>query len=184
MRGGKRRLLRSLLRLFTCRRGCAIRKQWIRPKDDGYHLIVDGYHMDNRHLWYDQICIAQSDNEMKQREIKPIFHIYGNACYTVPTVPEIHARHPEDFSTLSTQCIVRQNSIFYTSYTPTTPDESPGWVLDFTNQEQAGESEYQALSQAHFPMCSWEYYKFYLLLNISHIMFIKKIEVNYQNSNP
>ncbi|KAI9278820.1 hypothetical protein BDA99DRAFT_554423 [Phascolomyces articulosus] len=52
------------------------------------------------YLWYDKICIAQSDDEIKLREIKKMHKIYGNACYTVVIVPEVHIYDPKDFDTI------------------------------------------------------------------------------------
>ncbi|KAI9249677.1 hypothetical protein BDA99DRAFT_541986 [Phascolomyces articulosus] len=52
------------------------------------------------YLWYDKICIDQSDDEIKLREIKQMHKIYSNACYTVAIVPEIHIHDPKDFDTI------------------------------------------------------------------------------------
>ncbi|KAI9265233.1 heterokaryon incompatibility protein-domain-containing protein [Phascolomyces articulosus] len=52
------------------------------------------------YLWYDKICIDQSDNENKLREIKQMYKIYGNACYTVAIVPEIHIHDPKALDTI------------------------------------------------------------------------------------
>ncbi|KAI9249788.1 hypothetical protein BDA99DRAFT_590003 [Phascolomyces articulosus] len=49
------------------------------------------------YLWYDKICIDQSDHEIKLREIKQMHKIYSNACYTVAIVPEVHIYDPKDF---------------------------------------------------------------------------------------
>ncbi|KAI9262289.1 hypothetical protein BDA99DRAFT_572232 [Phascolomyces articulosus] len=53
------------------------------------------------HLWYDKICIDQSDDEIKLREIKQMHKIYSNACYTVAIVPEVHIYDPKDFDTIN-----------------------------------------------------------------------------------
>ncbi|KAI9249680.1 hypothetical protein BDA99DRAFT_564246 [Phascolomyces articulosus] len=50
--------------------------------------------------WYDKICIDQSDDQMRLQEIKQMHKIYGNACYTVAIVPEVHIHDPKDFDTL------------------------------------------------------------------------------------
>ncbi|KAI9264121.1 hypothetical protein BDA99DRAFT_536850 [Phascolomyces articulosus] len=51
------------------------------------------------YLWYDKVCIDQSDHEVKLREIKQMHKIYSNACYTVAMVPEVHIYDPKDFDT-------------------------------------------------------------------------------------
>ncbi|KAI9262347.1 hypothetical protein BDA99DRAFT_605232 [Phascolomyces articulosus] len=53
------------------------------------------------YLWYDKICIDQSDDETKLREIKQMHKIYSNGCYTVAIVPEIHIYDPKDFETIN-----------------------------------------------------------------------------------
>ncbi|KAI9249673.1 hypothetical protein BDA99DRAFT_608554 [Phascolomyces articulosus] len=53
------------------------------------------------YLWYDKICIDQSDHEIKLREIKQMHKIYSNACYTVAIVPEVHIYDPKDFDTIN-----------------------------------------------------------------------------------
>ncbi|KAI9262319.1 hypothetical protein BDA99DRAFT_537659 [Phascolomyces articulosus] len=53
------------------------------------------------YLWYDKICIDQSDDEIKLREIKQMNKIYSNACYTVAIVPEVHIYDPKDFDTIN-----------------------------------------------------------------------------------
>ncbi|KAI9249697.1 hypothetical protein BDA99DRAFT_215790 [Phascolomyces articulosus] len=53
------------------------------------------------YLWYDKICINQSDDEIKLREIKQMHKIYGNACYTVAVVPEVHVYDPKDFDIIA-----------------------------------------------------------------------------------
>ncbi|KAI9249701.1 heterokaryon incompatibility protein-domain-containing protein [Phascolomyces articulosus] len=52
------------------------------------------------YLWYDKICIDQSDHEIKLQEIKQMHKIYSNACYTVAIVPEVHIYDPKDFDTI------------------------------------------------------------------------------------
>ncbi|KAI9249667.1 heterokaryon incompatibility protein-domain-containing protein [Phascolomyces articulosus] len=52
------------------------------------------------YLWYDKICIDQSDHEIKLREIKQMHKIYGNACYTVAIVPEVHIHDLKAFDTI------------------------------------------------------------------------------------
>ncbi|KAI9249703.1 hypothetical protein BDA99DRAFT_542011 [Phascolomyces articulosus] len=54
------------------------------------------------YLWYDKICIDQSDNKNKLREIKQMYNIYSNACYTVAIVPEVHIHDPKHFDTIHT----------------------------------------------------------------------------------
>ncbi|KAI9262256.1 hypothetical protein BDA99DRAFT_537599 [Phascolomyces articulosus] len=52
------------------------------------------------YIWYDKICINQSDKESRLHEIKQMHRIYGNACYTVALVPEVHIYDPEDCATI------------------------------------------------------------------------------------
>ncbi|KAI9262298.1 hypothetical protein BDA99DRAFT_537638 [Phascolomyces articulosus] len=56
------------------------------------------------YLWYDKICIDQFNNKIKLREIKQMHKIYGNACYTVAIVPEVHIHDPKDFDTIDPLC--------------------------------------------------------------------------------
>ncbi|KAI9244698.1 hypothetical protein BDA99DRAFT_294696 [Phascolomyces articulosus] len=48
------------------------------------------------YLWYDKICLDRSNKETRLREIKEMYQIYGNACYTVALVPEVHVHNPKD----------------------------------------------------------------------------------------
>ncbi|KAI9496820.1 hypothetical protein BDB00DRAFT_926393 [Zychaea mexicana] len=49
------------------------------------------------YLWYDKVCIPQEDKQARLREIRQMYRVYGDACYTVALVPEIKARHANDF---------------------------------------------------------------------------------------
>ncbi|KAI8139998.1 hypothetical protein BJV82DRAFT_672096 [Fennellomyces sp. T-0311] len=42
-----------------------------------------------RYIWFDQVCIDQSNEEEKKREIKRMHNIYRHAAYTVVLVPEL-----------------------------------------------------------------------------------------------
>ncbi|KAI9489913.1 heterokaryon incompatibility protein-domain-containing protein [Zychaea mexicana] len=49
------------------------------------------------YLWYDKICIDQSNKQAKYKELKQMYLIYGNARYTVALVPEMKIHHLRDF---------------------------------------------------------------------------------------
>ncbi|KAG2218772.1 hypothetical protein INT45_012992 [Circinella minor] len=49
------------------------------------------------YVWYDKICIDQSDPKAKSREIKQMHKIYRNARYTIAMIPEVSLYIPEDF---------------------------------------------------------------------------------------
>ncbi|KAI9262354.1 hypothetical protein BDA99DRAFT_510966 [Phascolomyces articulosus] len=53
------------------------------------------------YLWYDKRCIDQSNEKIKYQEIKQMHRIYGNACYTVAFVPEVHVSDPNAFDMLN-----------------------------------------------------------------------------------
>ncbi|KAG2217619.1 hypothetical protein INT45_004174 [Circinella minor] len=77
--------------------------------DDGKHTIISGWHklrkrkhvhfeaiiqrickdFDIKYIWYDQMCIDQTDTIKKQHEIQQMHHIYQNAHYTVVLLPEL-----------------------------------------------------------------------------------------------
>ncbi|KAI9265219.1 hypothetical protein BDA99DRAFT_508076 [Phascolomyces articulosus] len=48
------------------------------------------------------------DNGTKLREIKQMHRIYGNACYTVAMVPEVHIHNRNDFDTIHSVLKVRK----------------------------------------------------------------------------
>ncbi|KAI9268263.1 hypothetical protein BDA99DRAFT_505334 [Phascolomyces articulosus] len=50
-----------------------------------------------KYIWYDKICIDQSSKKAKQVELKQMHRIYGNACYTLALIPEVHIHDPKDF---------------------------------------------------------------------------------------
>ncbi|KAI7852033.1 hypothetical protein BDC45DRAFT_514170 [Circinella umbellata] len=52
------------------------------------------------YIWYDQLCIDQSDSEDKQNEIRQMHQIYGNAQFTLVMIPEMQfvCPNPEDGS--------------------------------------------------------------------------------------
>ncbi|KAG2218007.1 hypothetical protein INT45_001550 [Circinella minor] len=50
------------------------------------------------YVWYDKVCIDQSDKEAKSNEIKQMHKIYSNARYTVAMVPEGLVYDLEDFN--------------------------------------------------------------------------------------
>ncbi|KAI9243921.1 hypothetical protein BDA99DRAFT_577339 [Phascolomyces articulosus] len=41
------------------------------------------------YIWYDQLCILQSDQQDKQNEIRQMHQIYGNAQFTLVMIPEM-----------------------------------------------------------------------------------------------
>ncbi|KAG2220997.1 hypothetical protein INT45_004616 [Circinella minor] len=49
------------------------------------------------YLWYDKVCIDQSNKEEKSREIKQMHKIYKNAQYTLALIPELCITKNEDF---------------------------------------------------------------------------------------
>ncbi|KAG2218775.1 hypothetical protein INT45_012995 [Circinella minor] len=49
------------------------------------------------YVWYDKICIDQSDPKAKSREIKQMHKIYRNARYTIAMIPEVRLYNPQDF---------------------------------------------------------------------------------------
>ncbi|KAI7848924.1 hypothetical protein BDC45DRAFT_594880 [Circinella umbellata] len=49
------------------------------------------------YLWYDKICIDQTNEEEKLQNIKKMYYIYSSANYTVALVPEIKVDTPQDF---------------------------------------------------------------------------------------
>ncbi|KAI7850880.1 hypothetical protein BDC45DRAFT_538830 [Circinella umbellata] len=49
------------------------------------------------YLWYDKLCINQSNKTEKLREIKQMHRIYSNARYTIALIPEINIWDPADF---------------------------------------------------------------------------------------
>ncbi|KAI9243922.1 hypothetical protein BDA99DRAFT_529736 [Phascolomyces articulosus] len=42
------------------------------------------------YIWYDQLCILQSDHHDKQHEIRQMHQIYGNSLFTLVMIPEMH----------------------------------------------------------------------------------------------
>ncbi|KAI9262406.1 hypothetical protein BDA99DRAFT_74504 [Phascolomyces articulosus] len=48
------------------------------------------------YIWYDKVCINQSDKAAKIREIKQMHNIYKNARYAVALVPEIMIYDPDN----------------------------------------------------------------------------------------
>ena len=40
-------------------------------------------------MWYDKICIDQSDPKAKSHEIKQMHRIYRNARYMIAMIPEV-----------------------------------------------------------------------------------------------
>ncbi|KAI9268128.1 hypothetical protein BDA99DRAFT_535643 [Phascolomyces articulosus] len=139
------------------------------------------------YLWYDKICNDQSDKENKQREIKQMHRIYGNACYTLAIVPEVHVQCPDDLDTIhpftdnSAEATVAAWNNIYLKFLwwkrSWTLEETMvskrilliEWMLDFANQRQQGRgSVNQALNQAHFRTSSNEHDKIFSLVNIFH----------------
>ncbi|KAI9259568.1 hypothetical protein BDA99DRAFT_513568 [Phascolomyces articulosus] len=49
------------------------------------------------YLWYDKLCINQTNKAEKLREIKQMHLIYSNARFTVALVPEVNITNPADF---------------------------------------------------------------------------------------
>ncbi|KAG2217144.1 hypothetical protein INT45_004599 [Circinella minor] len=49
------------------------------------------------YLWYDKVCIDQSDKKHKSDEIKQMHQIYCNARYTIVLIPELIVYDLEDF---------------------------------------------------------------------------------------
>ncbi|KAI8143066.1 hypothetical protein BJV82DRAFT_657426 [Fennellomyces sp. T-0311] len=47
-----------------------------------------------QYIWYDQLCINQSDHDAKIQEIKQMHSIYGNALCTLALVPELNVDQP------------------------------------------------------------------------------------------
>ncbi|KAG2219496.1 hypothetical protein INT45_010416 [Circinella minor] len=57
--------------------------------------ICHDFHID--YLWYDKLCINQSNKTEKLREIKQMHQIYSHARYTIALIPEINIWDPADF---------------------------------------------------------------------------------------
>ncbi|KAI7847604.1 hypothetical protein BDC45DRAFT_525583, partial [Circinella umbellata] len=49
------------------------------------------------YVWYDKICIDQSDHNAKSHEIKQMNKIYRNGHYTIAMIPEVRLYNPQDF---------------------------------------------------------------------------------------
>ncbi|KAI7853634.1 hypothetical protein BDC45DRAFT_570008 [Circinella umbellata] len=84
--------------------------------DDGKHTIISGWYklrkrkhvhfeaiiqrickdFDIKYIWYDQMCIDQTDTIKKQQEIQQMHHIYQNAHYTIVLLPELEYLGEED----------------------------------------------------------------------------------------
>ncbi|KAI9265174.1 heterokaryon incompatibility protein-domain-containing protein [Phascolomyces articulosus] len=139
------------------------------------------------YLWYDKICIDQSDDENKLREIKQMHKIYSNACYTVAIVPEVHIHDPKVINTIipinnDTEASLRawidmaQKSLWWKRSWTLEETMYFNWMLDFANQQRGG-SVNQALSEAHFRTSSKEHDKIFSLANIFPDMF-KYMEIN------
>ncbi|KAG2217145.1 hypothetical protein INT45_004600 [Circinella minor] len=50
------------------------------------------------YLWYDKVCIDQSDKKHKLHQINEMHKIYSNARYTIALIPEVIIWDPEDFN--------------------------------------------------------------------------------------
>ncbi|KAG2227422.1 hypothetical protein INT45_007447 [Circinella minor] len=48
------------------------------------------------YVWYDKVCIDQSDPKAKSREIKQMHKIYRSAHYTIAMIPKVRLYDPED----------------------------------------------------------------------------------------
>ncbi|KAI9244677.1 hypothetical protein BDA99DRAFT_594265 [Phascolomyces articulosus] len=83
---------------------CALSYCWeqsgeIVQENDGYKCIDNDFQIE--YLWYDKVCIDQSDMKARQQEIKQMHRIYGNACYTVAFIPEVGITDSNNFHTIS-----------------------------------------------------------------------------------
>ncbi|KAI9276886.1 hypothetical protein BDA99DRAFT_494344 [Phascolomyces articulosus] len=84
--------------------------------DNKRHTIISGWHKLRKHkhvsfegiiqrickdfnvhyIWYDQMCIDQTDTTKKQHEIQQMHHIYRNAQFTIVLVPELEYTGEKD----------------------------------------------------------------------------------------
>ena len=62
------------------------------------------------YLWYDKLCIDQSNKKEKLREIKQMHKIYQNARYIIAMIPEARASFPEDFDSKMFQYVSKARS--------------------------------------------------------------------------
>ncbi|KAI8139345.1 hypothetical protein BJV82DRAFT_659891, partial [Fennellomyces sp. T-0311] len=49
-----------------------------------------------KYIWYDQMCINQSDHDEKMRELKEMYLVYRHAHCTIALIPELRAYSPRD----------------------------------------------------------------------------------------
>ncbi|KAI9262410.1 hypothetical protein BDA99DRAFT_537754 [Phascolomyces articulosus] len=82
-------------------------------KDVSYNELLQQLCKDFQihYLWYDKLCIDQSNREIKLKEIKQMHRIYSNALYTIALVPEVHINEPEDFDEYNPHCGTK--ALFY-----------------------------------------------------------------------
>ncbi|KAI9262332.1 hypothetical protein BDA99DRAFT_537674 [Phascolomyces articulosus] len=159
------------------------------------------------YLWYDKVCIDQSNKDAKLQEIKQMHRIYSNACYTVAIVPEVHVFNPKYLDTIN-PVFAKTQAFWKRSWTleeamsskrilivgtdtnlwqhslntcniPTTADLLSAYMLDFVNQHQGGGSVNQALHYAHFRKSAKEHDKIFSLINIFHDMF-EDMKIDYK----
>ena len=80
---------------------------WCEPKSKAAYIRYVTYdqllqqvckNYEVEYVWYDKICIDQSDSEAKSKEIKQMHKIYCNARYTIAMVPEAIIYTPDDIN--------------------------------------------------------------------------------------
>ena len=69
--------------------------------DEPVQQVCHDFQVD--YLWYDKMCINQSDKNIKLREIKRMHQIYRNARFTIAMVPEVGAHNPMYFEQIMPQ---------------------------------------------------------------------------------
>ncbi|KAI7848083.1 heterokaryon incompatibility protein-domain-containing protein [Circinella umbellata] len=88
---------------------------WCQPESEGarirdvtYNQLLQQLCKDFQvdYVWYDKLCINQSDSKAKSYEIKQMHKIYRNARYTIVMIPEAVRIDQEDFQ----QKIIRPHS--------------------------------------------------------------------------
>ncbi|KAI7851926.1 hypothetical protein BDC45DRAFT_401155, partial [Circinella umbellata] len=135
------------------------------------------------YVWYDKVCIDQSDSKAKSREIKQMHKIYRNAYYTIAMIPENEVIEDIWASSwfkrswtleevmmtrriliVGTDTNMFQHSIKTTDI-PTTLDFLSVGLLDSGGTEQNRGTVNQALAYAHFRTSTKPHDMIYALKN-------------------